>query len=279
MPAGVVFAMAGDADATGALVECRDLGDRLAHLAFGADDADQALHRLLQVGLHGVGVLCRPAALERRGPPLLQGSIHRRRIHGRLRILPGVLRRVLAGALAEHDQVRQRVAAETVGAVDAGGALTGGEEAGYQRGLLGIGVHPDTTHDVVGRRADFHRLLGDVEIGQFLELVVHARQLAPRMCASPPGSFSLIHADVEEHAAVRQSAACLDLADDAAGDVIAGQQLGRAPGALVALRVAPALLGIRRRLRLVVVRDVVEHESTALGVLQHAALAAFARPR
>ena len=75
---------------------------------------------------------------------------------------------------------------------------------------------------------------------------------------------------------MRRAAAGLDLAVDAAGDVVAGQQLGRTPRGLVALRVAPALLGIRGGLRLVVVGDVVEHESTALGVLQHAAFAAHA---
>ena len=75
---------------------------------------------------------------------------------------------------------------------------------------------------------------------------------------------------------MRRPAAGLDLADDAAGDVIAGEQLGRTPGALVALGVAPALLGIGGGLRLVVVGNVVEHESTALGVLQHAAFAAHA---
>ena len=75
---------------------------------------------------------------------------------------------------------------------------------------------------------------------------------------------------------MRRSAAGLDLAVDAARDVVARQQLGRAPGALVALGVAPALFRIGRRLRLVVVGDVVEHEPTALGVLQHAAFAAHA---
>ena len=176
VPAGVVLAVPGHADARRTLVERRDPGDRFAHLALGAHDADQVLHRLLQVGLHRVGVLGRAAAFERRQRlghrPVDDGVVDRR-----LRVGLGVLGRVLAGPLAEHDQVRQRVAAEAVGAVDAGGALAGGEQPRHDR-LLGVGVDADAAHDVVRGRADFHRLLGDVEVGQLLELVVHARQLA-----------------------------------------------------------------------------------------------------
>ena len=75
---------------------------------------------------------------------------------------------------------------------------------------------------------------------------------------------------------MRRAAPGLDFAVDAARDVIARQQLGRTPGGLVALRVAPALFRIRRGLRLVVVGDVVEHEAAAFAVLQHAAFAAHA---
>ena len=45
------------------------------------------------------------------------------------RCVLGVLRGVLAGALAEHDQVGERVAAEAVGAVDPGRAFAGREQA------------------------------------------------------------------------------------------------------------------------------------------------------
>ena len=75
---------------------------------------------------------------------------------------------------------------------------------------------------------------------------------------------------------MRAAAAGLDLAHDAARDVIAGQQLGRTARVLVALRVAPALFGIVGGLAAVVVGDVVEHEAAALAVAQHAAFAAHA---
>src|SRR6185369_3417821 len=79
--------------------------------------------------------------------------------------------------------------------------------------------------------------------------------------------------DVEIHAAVRRASPALHFAVDAARDVIPRQQLRRTAGVLVALGVAPALLGVGSCLRFVVVGDVVEHESTAFTVLQNAALA------
>ena len=63
---------------------------------------------------------------------------------------------------------------------------------------------------------------------------------------------------------------------DAAGDVVAGQQLGRPAGVLVALGVAPPLLLVVGGLAPVVLRDVVEHEPPALAVAQDAAFAAHA---
>ena len=80
--------------------------------------------------------------------------------------------------------------------------------------------------------------------------------------------------DVEEHPAVRAAPALPDLPDDAAGDVVAGQQFGRPPRFLVSLGVAPALFRIARRRVLVGVGDVVEHEPAPLAVPQDAAFAA-----
>src|SRR4029079_19333689 len=80
--------------------------------------------------------------------------------------------------------------------------------------------------------------------------------------------------DVEENAAMRRTTPGLDLAVDAARHVVACQQLGRTTGALVALCITPALVRIRGRLRFVVVRDVVEHETASLVVLEDASFAA-----
>ncbi len=75
---------------------------------------------------------------------------------------------------------------------------------------------------------------------------------------------------------MRAAPAGLDLPDDAAGDVVAGEELGRAAGVLVPLRVAPPLLGIVGGLAAVVLGDVVEHEAAPLAVAEHPAFTADA---
>src|SRR6185437_4798638 len=130
-------------------------------------------------------------------------------------------------------------------------------------------------HEVVRGGADLHRLLGDVEIGQLLELVVHAGQLLLDVLGGVR-DLLLDPGDVEEDAAVRAAAAGAHLAPDAAGDVVAGQELGRAARVLVALGVAPALLGVVGGRAAVVLGHIIEHEALALAVLEDAALAAHA---
>ena len=90
---------------------------------------------------------------------------------------PHVVGGAQPGAAAEHQQVRQRVAAEPVGAVHAAGALAGGEQPRRGRGA-GVGVDLDAAHHVVAGRPDLHLVLGDVDLGQLHELVVHRRQPA-----------------------------------------------------------------------------------------------------
>ena len=58
--------MALDADARGPLLEILDFAERLPHFRLGADDADERLHRLLQILLEVVGILTLGATLERR---------------------------------------------------------------------------------------------------------------------------------------------------------------------------------------------------------------------
>ena len=103
---------------------------------------------------------------------------------------------MFTGPTAEHDQVAQRVAAEPVGAVHAARTLPGREQPGHDRHRR-VGIDLDAAHHVVTGRADLHRLLGDVDVGQLLELVVHRRQplVDELRCAA--------RRDVEEDAAVR----------------------------------------------------------------------------
>src|SRR5262249_43684242 len=84
----------------------------------------------------------------------------------------------------------------------------------------------------------------------------------------------------EEDTAVRAAAAFAHFADDAAGDVIASQEFRRPPRVLslvlLAQDVQESLLLVLGRLRLIVVRDVAEHEPATSAVAQYAAFAADA---
>src|SRR5439155_3622889 len=138
-----------------------------------------------------------------------------------------------------------------------------------------IRIHFDAAHDVMSRGADFHRFAGDVNVAQLFKLMVHARQLAFDVVGSVRQSL-LDPGDVQIDAAVRTAAAFLDLANDTAGDMIAGEQFRGAAGVSVALGVAPAFLFVVGGLGLVVVRDGVKHEAFALLIGEDAAFAAHA---
>src|SRR5579864_577031 len=106
-------------------------------------------------------------------------------------------------------------------------------------GHLGISVNLDTSHHVVGRRTNFHRLLGNVNVGKLLELVIHTGQLLLYMLGRVRNSV-LDPRNVQEHTAVRATPSFSHLLPDAASHVVAGQQLGRASRVLVPLRIPPA---------------------------------------
>src|SRR6185503_1709210 len=106
-----------------------------------------------------------------------------------------------------------------VRAVDTRRTFAGREQTG-DRGHLRVGVHRNAAHDVVRGRTHLHRLLRDVDVGELLELVVHARELAldvllgVRELRSDPR-------DVEEDTAVRAAPSLAHLAPNGAGDVVA----------------------------------------------------------
>src|SRR6202022_660123 len=76
--------------------------------------------------------------------------------------------------------------------------------------------------------------------------------------------------------AVRTSPALFDLANDAARDVIARQQLRWTPRIFVALTITPAFLFIVRGLGAIIFRDLIKHEAAALFVGENSAFAAHA---
>ena len=121
VPAGVVLAVAGDADARGAL---------LAAAAMRVERLAASRSRCARCRPGPASCPAGPAAPctgSRRRSPRSNGAsavLHRARRPRRRRRAAAPcclreLRRVLAGALAEHEQVGQRVAAQAVGAVDA----------------------------------------------------------------------------------------------------------------------------------------------------------------
>ena len=187
-----------------------DLLERLLHFAFDAHDADQVLHHVLQFVLHGERILARRAALER-SQRRFGGRIHLALIELPCPVFLGEFRGVLAGALAEHQQVGERIPAQAIRSVQTRRAFARREQARHGRHLR-IAIHLNAAHDVVRRGTDFHRLLGDVEIGKLLELVIHAGQLFLDVLDRIRKLF-FDPRDVEEHAAVRTARAPPSLRD------------------------------------------------------------------
>ena len=118
MPSVVVLAMAGDARAPGSFAQVLDRFQCLLHFALHAHDAYQVLHRFLQVVLDLVRILARGAVVERRERGC-GGVLHLGFIDLRCAILAREFGSILAGALAEDQQVGERIAAQAIGAVQA----------------------------------------------------------------------------------------------------------------------------------------------------------------
>src|ERR1043166_5985922 len=122
------------------------------------------------------------------------------------------------------------------------------------------------------------------EFGIFSLIQAISRKTPP--CGEPRPSFtsrtimratwSRVSSSGGRKAAAHRMAAFLHFAHDHASDVVPREQLGGTARVLVALRVLPSLFGSVRRLVLVVVRDVVEHEPLAVAVLENPAFAAHA---
>ena len=116
------------------------------------------------------------------------------------------------------------------------------------------------------RRPYLHLLGGDIDLCQFLELVIHRRQF-------PFDEVAVAVADVEVGTAMLRAAARLHLAHDGASHHITGQQFGGT--ACLAVAVEPQLrlfLGVGG-LRSKSLGDVIEHEAHTLGVGEDAPLA------
>src|SRR4051794_30344334 len=119
-----------------------------------------------------------------------------------------------------------------------GGAFSGGEKPGHIR-HLSIAIDAHAAHRIVRGGTDFHWYLRDVDIGELLELVVHAGQLAFDVLARIR-NFFFDPRDVEEHATMWTAPPFAYFTLDAAGHVIAREQFGGAARVLVAGYIPPA---------------------------------------
>src|SRR2546430_6732590 len=180
----------------------------------------------------------------------------------------------LSGASPKNKQSQRRITAETICSMKATAALAGSEQAGHRRHLR-LWMNADAAHDVVHRWPNFHRSCRNVDIGELLELVVHTRQLLLNVFRRV-WDFFFDPGDVEKYTAMRTSPAFLDLAHDAAGDVVSCQQFGRAARLFITLTISPAFFFVVGRLMAISFRDVIKHESATFAVSQNAALTAYA---
>src|SRR5262249_24748304 len=136
------------------------------------------------------------------------------------------------------------------------------KQARYSRHLA-VGIDAHTTHNVMGRGSNLHWRLGDADIRQLLELMIHTRELLLNMSRGI-GKFLLDPGDVQEHSTMRTSPALLDFANNAARHVVACQELGRTANFLVSLSVAPTLLFTFGGLGAIELRYVFKHEAAII---------------
>src|SRR3954464_12450668 len=273
VPPRIVLAVTGNRNLAGALVQCREPLDSATDLLLASHDSDKFLHHRLEIVLDLVGSFGAPRSIER-----LERESHDfirlLGVRARRRLPACVFRGEFSRAHAKNQQVRQRVAAQSVRTVQSRATFSGGEESG-QRRHLGITIDANAAHHVMRRRADFHRLLGDVDVRQLLELVVHARKFFADMLFAI-GELAAYPRDVEKHSSVRAAPAFAHFFHDRARDVIPGEQLGRATRILVALGVSPAFFFVVRSLVSIVLGNVGEYESATFLVDENPAFAAHA---
>ena len=169
----------------------------LAHLGADGGDLDHAfVHALLRaehagVRLHGLADFARQVLRVDAVGGLFQLVQARQRAvagvgrHGvMLAKGPDELHDVLAGRLAEHQQIEQRVGAQAVGAMHRhGGAFADGVQATHHVVLLAVpgddlavDVGRDAAHLVVDGGHDGNRLLGHVHVGEVVTDLLHRGQ-------------------------------------------------------------------------------------------------------
>src|SRR2546430_417371 len=133
MPAGVVFAMATDAGTRGTELKFLNALKRLKHFFFLANDTHQILHHVLESMLNRIRSFG-SIALERRQRVLFSRS-NFIRMDDPEGVFPGVAGSVLTGSFSKNQQIRERIPAEPVRAMQARAALSRSKQPGNVRHL------------------------------------------------------------------------------------------------------------------------------------------------
>src|ERR1700719_4165899 len=102
------------------------------------------------------------------------------------------------------------------------GALARREQAGHIRHLA-VSIDSNPAHHVMGGWSNFHRLFSDIDIGELLELVIHAGQLSLDVLSTVREAV-LDPGDIEKNAAVRASPPFANFTHYRARNVIASEQ-------------------------------------------------------
>src|SRR6516165_8528696 len=127
MPTGVVLSMAGDANARRSRAQVLQLVESASHLPFCPHDADEVLHHFLQRILDLVRPFAMSPAFER-VERSARGVVHLLEIDMAGLLILGVFRGEFARPFAKHEEIREGVSTEPVGAVDAGRTLASSEQ-------------------------------------------------------------------------------------------------------------------------------------------------------
>src|SRR5437868_8937505 len=80
------------------------------------------------------------------------------------RILLGEVCREFPGTFSKHQKIRERVSTKPICSIDSSGAFARCEKSRDTRHLR-VGIHPNSTHDIMRGWADFHRFLGNINVG------------------------------------------------------------------------------------------------------------------
>ena len=126
------------------------------HFTLEPHDPDQVLHCFLQIVLNLVWVLAGRAAIERTEGRCCRG-LNLRLVDRYGTVALGKFCGKASCPPSEYDQIRKRISAQPICAVQSCRHFSRGEKPG-NRGHLRIAIDADSTHHVMSRGTDLHRL-------------------------------------------------------------------------------------------------------------------------